>query len=137
MSVDPSRLTAGNYTGMVNFKSAGAVKSLKVFLHVIEPKPVFDPMVNCRGDQYNGRYTGTITWMGPLNPGETLTIGNKNAASSGRASGRELPGCPVSITSVPALNIQEPSAESNYRQIRFTNTSGRPIDSIKITWNVK
>jgi hypothetical protein len=137
VSVDPSQMAAGDYTGVVRVRSAAAVKSLTVLLHVIEPEPRFDPPVSCRGDQYNGRYTGTITWLGPLNDGEVLTIGNKNVASLGRASGRGLPGCPVSITSVPALDIQEPSAESNYRQIRFTNKSGHPIDSIKITWSVK
>jgi hypothetical protein len=137
VSVDPSQVPAGDYSSLVKVRSAAAVKSLKVILHVIEPKPVFDPPVNCRDDQYNGRYTGTITWLGPLKDGEVLTIDNKNVASTGRASGRELPGCPVSITSVPALDLQEPSAASNYRQIRFTNTSGHPIDLIKITWNVK
>jgi hypothetical protein len=135
--VDGSQLAPGVHSAIVRVSSADSVELLTVLLHVTEPPPLFDPAVNCHGDQYNGRYTGTITWLGPLNDGEVLTIRNKNVASTGRASGRELPGCPVSITSVPALDIQEPSAENNFRQIRFTNKSGHALDSIKITWSVK
>jgi len=104
--------------------------------------PPVPPVTDC-GPGYHLPRSGYLRWASigaPLASGGVLVLGGPDESlAGGQKLGAALPGCEVGLTPMTAgITIEEPPSRADgLRRVKLRNTSGTPVSSLEVRWEIK